>query len=244
MALDVGGRHDEAGARLRVAARPGSCRTAAGTRTTSATRCRTARSTRTSPPTSRSACGTTTCRPATTPSCGDVADRRGRDRPRARVPGDHRRDRVAGRRPRRRRAAHRLVEHPPEPALRDRDRRPARRRAARLGAVARRARRSRSRTAPTLFLDKSRWAMDWYYPILGGVLRGQAAQARDRDGLGRVRRRGPRRALRVGPAVDHRGRDVRARHGARRDRRARAGPRAVRLGAVPAARRRRATGAA
>ena len=31
---------------------------------------------------------------------------------------------------------------------------------------------------PDRFLDKSRWAMDWYYPILGGVLRGQAAQAR------------------------------------------------------------------
>jgi hypothetical protein len=31
---------------------------------------------------------------------------------------------------------------------------------------------------PDAFLDKSRWAMDWYYPILGGVLRGQAAHAR------------------------------------------------------------------
>jgi hypothetical protein len=28
------------------------------------------------------------------------------------------------------------------------------------------------------FLDKSRWAMDWYYPILGGVLRGEAAHRR------------------------------------------------------------------
>jgi hypothetical protein len=28
------------------------------------------------------------------------------------------------------------------------------------------------------FLDKSRWAMDWYYPILGGVLRGDAANDR------------------------------------------------------------------
>ena len=28
------------------------------------------------------------------------------------------------------------------------------------------------------FLDKARWAMDWYYPILGGVLRGEAALAR------------------------------------------------------------------
>ncbi len=28
------------------------------------------------------------------------------------------------------------------------------------------------------FLDKSRWAMDWYYPVLGGVLTGDAAIAR------------------------------------------------------------------
>jgi hypothetical protein len=31
---------------------------------------------------------------------------------------------------------------------------------------------------PHVFMDKSRWAMDWYYPILGGVLRGGAAHAR------------------------------------------------------------------
>jgi hypothetical protein len=31
---------------------------------------------------------------------------------------------------------------------------------------------------PDVFLDKDRWAMDWYYPILGGVLRGYAANAR------------------------------------------------------------------
>jgi hypothetical protein len=31
---------------------------------------------------------------------------------------------------------------------------------------------------PDSFLDKDRWAMDWYYPILGGVLRGDAAGAR------------------------------------------------------------------
>jgi MMP endo-(1,4)-3-O-methyl-alpha-D-mannosidase len=28
------------------------------------------------------------------------------------------------------------------------------------------------------FLDKSRWAMDWYYPVLGGVLRGAPAHER------------------------------------------------------------------
>jgi hypothetical protein len=31
---------------------------------------------------------------------------------------------------------------------------------------------------PDRFLDKDRWAMDWYYPILAGVLRGHAAEAR------------------------------------------------------------------
>jgi hypothetical protein len=31
---------------------------------------------------------------------------------------------------------------------------------------------------PERFLDKERWAMDWYYPILAGVLRGRAAHAR------------------------------------------------------------------
>ncbi|HEY7440721.1 MAG TPA: prenyltransferase [Acidimicrobiia bacterium] len=31
---------------------------------------------------------------------------------------------------------------------------------------------------PDRFLDKSRWAMDWYYPILGGVLRGESARMR------------------------------------------------------------------
>ncbi len=31
---------------------------------------------------------------------------------------------------------------------------------------------------PERFLDKARWAMDWYYPVLGGVLRGDAAHAR------------------------------------------------------------------
>jgi hypothetical protein len=31
---------------------------------------------------------------------------------------------------------------------------------------------------PERFLDKNRWAMDWYYPLLGGALRGHAAHAR------------------------------------------------------------------
>lgn len=35
---------------------------------------------------------------------------------------------------------------------------------------------------PSVFMDKSRWAMDWYYPILGGVLRGPAALQRIDEG--------------------------------------------------------------
>ncbi|GAB2810173.1 prenyltransferase [Actinocorallia aurea] len=30
---------------------------------------------------------------------------------------------------------------------------------------------------PELFADKSRWSMDWYYPVLGGAVRGEAADA-------------------------------------------------------------------
>ncbi|MGX1811719.1 prenyltransferase [Nocardia sp. NPDC055321] len=41
---------------------------------------------------------------------------------------------------------------------------------ARLGAAL--------REHPGAFLDKSRYSMDWYYPILGGALRGEAAHAR------------------------------------------------------------------
>jgi hypothetical protein len=34
------------------------------------------------------------------------------------------------------------------------------------------------RHQPNAFVDKRRWAMDWYYPVLTGVVRGPAAQAR------------------------------------------------------------------
>ncbi|MEV6772570.1 prenyltransferase [Nocardia sp. NPDC051030] len=36
------------------------------------------------------------------------------------------------------------------------------------------------REHPEAFLDKSRYSMDWYYPILGGVLRGEVAHQRIR----------------------------------------------------------------
>jgi hypothetical protein len=35
---------------------------------------------------------------------------------------------------------------------------------------------------PERFLDKNRWAMDWYYPLLGGALRGHAAHTRIASG--------------------------------------------------------------
>ena len=64
---------------------------------------------------------------------------------------------------------------------------------------------------PERFLDKDRWAMDWYYPILGGVLlrgvrrRGRASTSR--SGTRFVVDRS-RCALRVGPAVGDRRRDL------------------------------------
>ena len=38
------------------------------------------------------------------------------------------------------------------------------------------------RTRPGAFEPKTRWAMDWYYPVLTGVLTGEAAKARMADG--------------------------------------------------------------
>ena len=35
---------------------------------------------------------------------------------------------------------------------------------------------------PEVFLDKSRFSMDWYYPVLGGAVRGDAAEARLKAG--------------------------------------------------------------
>ena len=158
----------------------------------------------------------------------DVPGRRARDRLRARQPAPDRRDRV-GRRsrsastararcsPDRRASTRRCAARSPPPS------------GSAANAPTGSCRSARSPIAiahrPERFLDKDRWAMDWYYPILVGVLRGHAAEARARGEVGHVRRAGPRRALRLRPAVGHRGRDVRARHGARRDRPARPRPR-------------------
>ena len=175
MALDVGGRHARGGARVRVAALDAEPRRLAGTRTTSATTSRTRRSTPTSPATSRPASGTTTSPPATPrssrssgPSSSARSTTRSTTRPRpARSPGApttrptarcspgsssiHRSLRCAIA------IAERLGHERPDWELS-------------LGALA-----IAIAHRPERFLDKDRWAMDWYYPILGGVLRGQAA---------------------------------------------------------------------
>ena len=63
---------------------------------------------------------------------------------------------------------------------------------------------------PEAFADKSRFSMDWYYPVLGGAVRGAAAAARLAEELGHVRGAGPGRPLRLRPAVGDRRGDVRA----------------------------------
>ena len=185
----------------------------------------------TSPPTSRSASGTTTS------STGDDAFLR-RMWPVVERAIDHvleqqaptRCDRLARRRPRRRRAADRLVEHPHEPALRHRHRRAPAAGAPGLGA-------RRSDLLATAIAHRP-GRLPGQVPLGDGLVlpdprrrpaRGRGARAHRRR-LGHVRRRGPRRALRVGPTVDHRRRDVRAGHGPRRDRRGPTGARPASAG--------------
>ena len=43
------------------------------------------------------------------------------------------------------------------------------------------------RRHPERFLDKSRYSMDWYYPVLGGALTGRRGQGPYRGGLGPLR---------------------------------------------------------
>ena len=145
-----------------------------------------------------------------------VADGRGRHRLRARLPARDRRDRVARRRSRRRRAAHRVVEHPPQPEVRARHRRAARPRATRLGALARRVSPSPSPTVPTCSSTRTAGRWTGTTPSSAACCAGYSAERARRGALGDVRGRRARRPLRVGPPVGHRGRDVRAGDGARR----------------------------
>ncbi len=56
------------------------------------------------------------------------------------------------------------------------------------------------RTEPDAFAPKHRWAMDWYYPVLTGVVTGEAGRERLDERGGHLRDGGPGRALRLGPA--------------------------------------------
>ena len=196
--------------------------TAAGTPTTSATTSRTRRSTPTSPATSRPARGTTTSSPATPPTSaqqwptveaaidfaldfqretGEIAWRGDDPDDGALLTGSssiHHSLKCALA------IAERLGHERPDWELS-------------LGGLA-----IAIAHRPDVFLDKDRWAMDWYYPILGGVLRGYPANARVAARWATFVVDGRGDPLRVGPPVGHRGRDVRAGDGARRRRQPRA----------------------
>ena len=87
---------------------------------------------------------------------------------------------------------------------------------------------------PEAFADKSRFAMDWYYPVLGGAVRGQDADRRMAAGWDTFVVPGSRGPVRQRRAVGHRGRDLRTGHRAGRLRDARPGAGGVRERAAPA----------
>ena len=97
---------------------------------------------------------------------------------------------------------------------------------------------------PEAFADKSRFAMDWYYPVLGGAVRGEDADRRLAAGWDTFVVPGLGRPVRERRAVGHRGRDLRAGHRAGRLRDARPGAGGVRERAAPAPRRTAPTGPA
>ena len=67
-----------------------------------------------------------------------------------------------------------------------------------------------------LFLDKSTFSMDWYYPVLGGAVRGAGRARPARRALGRLRGARPRHPLRRHQPVGDRRGDLRAGDGPRR----------------------------
>ena len=69
-----------------------------------------------------------------------------------------------------------------------------------------------------LFLDKSEFSMDWYYPVLGGAVRGEAAHALIGRRWDDFVEPGPRHPLRRHQPVGDRCRDLRAGAGAGRGR--------------------------
>ena len=79
-----------------------------------------------------------------------------------------------------------------------------------------------------------RYSMDWYYPVLGGAVRGRAAYELLESRWDDVRRARPRHPLRRHQPVGDRRRDLRAGDGARRARRPPARADAARGHAAPA----------
>ncbi len=140
-------------------------------------------STPTSAPTSPPACGTTGCSPATGASsrrCGRWSS--GPSTSCSTLQTAARRDPLGP--PRRRHAvdvrpAHRLVVDLPQPALRDRASPSCSATSGPTGSSPP-ARLGPRRRAPCrdAFAPKHRWAMDWYYPVLAGVVTGDDGAAR------------------------------------------------------------------
>ena len=190
MALDVGGRHAEAERAYEwlvdIQRADGAWHNyylADGDRSRTS-------STPTSAPTSPPACGTTGCSPATAASSSTMWPVVERAIDFVLSTADAaRRDPLGP--PRRRhavvvRAAHRLVVDLPRAALRRRaSPSTVGARATRLGARRRTPGPRRSRTQPDAFEPKDRWAMDWYYPVLAGVLTGDAGRSSARRALRR-----------------------------------------------------------
>ena len=170
---------------------------------------------------------------------GPVAGHRRRHRLRARPPDPAGRDPLGP--PRRRHAvvvrpAHRLVVHLPQPPLRHRRGRPSWATSAPTGIAAASRLAHVIRTEPDAFAPKHRWAMDWYYPVLCGVLTGEAGRERltSRQAVFFMEDRGVR-CVSDRPWITVGG-DLRVRDGPPRRRRPRHGPRPVPLGpAVPRA---------
>ncbi len=86
---------------------------------------------------------------------------------------------------------------------------------------------------PEAFVTKDTHSMEWYYPVLGGALRGAAAKARIDARWHEFVVPGSGDPLHRPPALGHRCRDLRAGHGARRHRRHGPRTRAVRGDAPP-----------
>ena len=228
MALSACGLRDACPARLRLAARAASGPTGPGrSRRPPAAWSPTRPPRATRPPTSRSASGTSFWSPGTRRSrrgCGPRCAAPSTSCSALQTPrGEIAWERAADGSPARLRPADRVLQHLPEPALRGRAGRV--RRASRSPTGNSRPTSSGTwwRSHPEAFADKSQFSMDWYYPVLGGPVRGPDADGPPGRALARLRGPGPRRPLRQRRALGHRRGDLRARARARRDRRPRPG---------------------